>query len=127
MPLLDKTALRINHYADVKKMNEACKYFIGTFDFSSFVAAKSGKTDFVRTIYDAKIVDIGDGVYAFEVTGNGFLYNMVRIMFGTLVKVAYGKAEPEDIAEIINQKDRSKAGKTMSSHALFMKKVDYGA
>lgn len=125
LPLLDKTALRINDYADIALMNKACKDFIGTHDFASFVAAKSGKTDFVRTIYDAKIIEIGDGVFAFEVTGNGFLYNMVRIMFGTLLKVAYKKIKPEEITKIIEAKDRSKAGKTMPAHALFMKKVDY--
>lgn len=125
LPLLDKNALRINDYADIYLMNEACKKFIGTHDFASFVAAKSGKTDFVRTIYDAKIIEIGDGVFAFEVTGNGFLYNMVRIMFGTLLKVAYKKIKPEEITKIIEAKDRSKAGKTMPAHALFMKKVDY--
>lgn len=125
LPLLDKTALRINDYADISLISEACKKFIGTHDFASFVAAKSGKTDFVRTIYDAKIIEIGDGVFAFEVTGNGFLYNMVRIMFGTLLKVAYKKIKPEEITKIIEAKDRSKAGKTMPAHALFMKKVDY--
>ena len=127
LPLFEKTALRINHYADVSLMQQACKYFVGTHDFESFVASKSGKTDFVRTIYDAKIIDCGDGRYAFEVTGNGFLYNMVRIMFGTLVSVAYKKTKPEQIAEIIESKNRQKAGKTMSAHALFLKKVDYEA
>lgn len=125
LPLFEKTALRVNHYADVGLMNEACKYLIGTFDFESFVSAKSGKTDFVRTIYDAKIVSFDDGTYALEITGNGFLYNMVRIVFGTLLKVAYKKMKPEDIKKVIDGKDRSLAGKTVSSHALFMKKVDY--
>lgn len=127
LPLLEKTALRINHYADVELMKQACKYFVGTHDYESFVASKSGKTDFVRTIYDAKIIELDDGVFAFEVTGNGFLYNMVRIMFGTLVSVAYKKIKPEQIADIIEAKNRQRAGKTMSAHALFMKKVDYDA
>lgn len=125
LPLLEYQAVRINDYADVLKMNEACKFFVGTHDFSSFVAAKSGKTDFVRTIYDAKIVEIGDGIFAFEVTGNGFLYNMVRIMFGTLLKVAYKKANPEDIKLIIDAKDRKKAGKTMPAKGLVLKNVIY--
>ena len=125
LPLFNKIALRINDYADVEKMKEACGYLIGTHDFSSFVSKKSGKTDFVRTIYDAKIIEIGDGLYAFEITGNGFLYNMVRIIFGTLLKVGYNKANPEDVLNIIGQKSREKAGKTVSPHALFMKKVEY--
>ena len=98
---------------------------VGTHDFESFVARKSGKTDFVRTIYDAKIISIGDGLFAFEITGNGFLYNMVRIIFGTLLNVAYKKINPEDIREIIESKDRQKAGKTMPANALLMKKVTY--
>ncbi len=127
LPLFEKTALRINHFADVELMNEACKCFVGTHDFSSFVARKSGKTDFVRTIYDCKIVNLGDGLYALEITGNGFLYNMVRIVMGTLIQVAYKKIKPEDVLKIIEAKDRSKAGKTMPAHALLMKKVDYDA
>ena len=125
LPLLERSAVRINDYADVKMMNEACKFLIGTHDFSSFVAAKSGKTDFVRTIYDAKIIEVGDGVFAFEVTGNGFLYNMVRIIFGTLLKIAYGKAKPEEMKDIIEAKDRKRAGKTMPAKGLLMKSVVY--
>jgi tRNA pseudouridine38-40 synthase len=70
-------------------------------------------------------VEIGDGLFAFEVTGNGFLYNMVRILFGTLVNVAYKKIKPEEIKNIIEAKNRAKAGKTMPSKALILKKVDY--
>ncbi len=125
LPLLEPKAVRINDYADLTLMEQACKYLIGTFDFSSFVAQKSGKTDFVRTIYDAKIANIGDGIFAFEVTGNGFLYNMVRILFGTLLKVAYKKAKPEEIKSIIEAKDRKKAGKTMPAKGLVMKNVVY--
>lgn len=124
LPLF-KDAIRINDYADLNLMNEACKYLIGTHDFESFVARKSGKTDFVRTIYDAKIISLGDGLYVFEITGNGFLYNMVRIIFGTLLCVAYKKIKPEDIKTIIEVKDRQKAGKTMPAYALLMKKVEY--
>ena len=124
LPLF-KDALRINDYADLKLMDDACKYFVGTHDFSSFVARKSGKTDFVRTIYDAKIVSLGDGLFAFEITGNGFLYNMVRIIFGTLISVGYKKIKPEEIENIINSKNRQFAGKTMPAYALLMKKVVY--
>ena len=127
LPLFEKFAVRVNHYADVQLMKEACKFLIGTHDFEAFVSKKSGKTDFVRTVYDAKIVDNDDGTYSFEITGNGFLYNMVWIVFGTLLKVAYKKIKPEEITSIIESKDRSKAGKTMSPHALFMKNVDYDA
>ena len=110
---------------DLEKMKEACKYFIGTHDFRSFVSKKSGKNDFVRTIYDAKIIELFDGLYAFEITGNGFLYNMVRIIFGTILKVGYGQIKPQDVQSILEGKSRVLAGKTMPANALVMKKVEY--
>lgn len=125
LPLFEEIAFRVNDYVDLERMKEACKYFIGTRDYESFVSQKSGKTDFVRTIYDAKIVELGDGLFAFEVTGNGFLYNMVRIMFGTILKAGYGQIEPQEIENILNSKNRSLAGKTMPAKALVMKKVSY--
>ena len=125
LPLFEDTCLRINDYVDIKKMDEASKYFIGTHDFGSFVAKKSGKTDFVRTIYDSKIIAKDDGSYAYEVTGNGFLYNMVRIMFGTILKVGYGKMEPKAIVDILEKKNRIYSGKTMPAKALYMKSVEY--
>ena len=125
LPLFDDRAFRVNDYVNISKMQEACKYLVGTHDFGSFVAKKSGKTDFVRTIYESKIVELGDGLYAYEVTGNGFLYNMVRIIFGTILKVGYGKIEPEEIKKILEAKNRSASGKTMPAKALFMKNVEY--
>lgn len=125
LPLFEGRALRVNDYVDIKKMNEACKFLIGKHDFSSFVARKSGKTDFVRTIFDAKIVALDGGLYAFEITGDGFLYNMVRIIFGTLLNVGYNKYEPSEISSIIEAKSRAKAGKTMPAEALYLKNVEY--
>lgn len=98
---------------------------IGKHDFTSFVARKSGKTDFVRTIFDAKIKPVSADLYALEITGDGFLYNMVRIIFGTLIGVAYGKIEPQEIENIIDAKSRSKAGKTMPAEPLLLKNVEY--
>ena len=124
-PIFDEFALRINDYADVELMKQACKYFVGTFDFKSFVSRKSGKTDFVRTIYDAKIVSVTDNIYAFEITGNGFLYNMVRIIFGTLVQVGYKKIKPEEVTKIIQSENREYAGRTMPAYPLVLKNVVY--
>ena len=125
LPLFEDVAFRVNDYVSVERMKEACKYFVGTHDFGSFVSKKSGKTDFVRIIYESKIIELGDGMMAFEVTGNGFLYNMVRIMFGTILKAGYGKIEPKEIENILNGKNRALAGKTMPPKALVMKKVEY--
>lgn len=124
-PLFARSALRINDYADLNLMKKACSEFIGTFDFASFVSKKSGKTDFVRTIFDAKIVELGNGVYAFEITGNGFLYNMVRIIFGTILAVGYGKIDVSQIKNILEGKCRSLAGKTMPAFPLVLKDVQY--
>ena len=78
----------------------------------------------MRTIYRAKVLKQGDEI-VFSVTGNGFLYNMVRIMAGTLIAVGGGKLEAEDVAEIINGGDRNAAGKTMPACGLTLKSVEY--
>jgi len=124
-PHLVNRSNRVNDNVDVKLMGEACKYFVGSHDFKSFVARKSGKTDFVRTIYSAKIHKINDEEYEFEVSGNGFLYNMVRIMFGTLLLVGTKKIKPEDITKIIDGKNRNMAGKTEKPQGLYLKSVKY--
>ena len=124
-PIFDKFAVRINDYADVNKMSEAAKYFVGTHDFKAFVSRKSGKTNFERTIFDAKVYKVYEGLYAFSVTGDGFLYNMVRIMFGALTLAAYGKIKPSDILEIINAKNRALSGKTMPAKPLLLVGVQY--
>ncbi len=125
LPLFEDRAFRVNDNVSIEKMNEACRFFIGTHDFGSFVSKKSGKTDFVRTIFDARIIEVQEGLFAFEVTGNGFLYNMVRIMFGTILKAGYGQIIPSDIVDILNGKNRALAGKTMPPKGLVMKKVVY--
>lgn len=78
----------------------------------------------VRTIYDAKVYQDGDRVNI-ELTGNGFLYNMVRIISGTLLDVGIGKIEAKDIPEIIESGDRTRAGRTLPAHGLYLVKVDY--
>ena len=118
-------ALRVNDNIDVEKMKQACKYLVGTYDFRSFVTKKSGKTDFVRTVYSASIKETEDGLYEFEICGNGFLYNMVRIIMGTLIEVGSGRKVPEDISKIIAGQSRNLAGKTVLPHGLYMKKVEY--
>ncbi|MBQ7466707.1 MAG: tRNA pseudouridine(38-40) synthase TruA [Clostridia bacterium] len=124
-PLFENKALRVNDNIDIGKIKEACKYLIGKHDFTSFVARKSGKTDFVREIYDAEIIKTGDSEYMFKISGNGFLYNMVRIIMGTLLFVGSGKFAPEDVKKIIDAKDRRLAGKTVPPHGLYLLSVEY--
>jgi tRNA pseudouridine38-40 synthase len=109
---------------DVEKMQEAVKFFVGEHDFKAFKASGTSSKSSVRIIYDAKVIQDGDRI-KIELTGNGFLYNMVRIIAGTLVEVGEGKIQPEDISKIIEQKDRSKAGRTLPPNGLFLVNVNY--
>ena len=103
---------------------EAIKYFEGEHDFKGFKASGTSSKSSVRTIYKADVIEDGERIYI-ELTGSGFLYNMVRIISGTLVDVGLGKIDPEEISSIIDAKDRSKAGKTLPAHGLCLVKVEY--
>ena len=109
---------------DEDKMNEAAKYLIGEHDFKSFKASGTSSKSSVRTIFDAKVTREGELV-TIELTGNGFLYNMVRIIAGTLIDVGTNKIEPKDIKNILDAKDRLKAGKTLPPTGLYLVKVEY--
>ena len=109
---------------DVKKMKEAAKYFEGEHDFKGFKASGTSSKSSVRTIYNAEVKEDGKRIII-ELEGNGFLYNMVRIISGTLVDVGLGKIKPEEIPEIINSKDRTRAGKTLPPYGLYLVKVEY--
>jgi len=109
---------------DISKMKKAIKFFIGEHDFKAFKASGTSSKSSVRKILDAKIKEQGEKIFI-EITGNGFLYNMVRIIAGTLVDVGLGKIKPEEIEDIIEQGDRSKAGKTLPPHGLYLIEVNY--
>ena len=109
---------------DVEAMKKAIKYFEGEHDFKVFKASGTSSKSSVRTIYKTEIKKEGERILI-ELTGNGFLYNMVRIISGTLVDVGLGKIKPEDIPEIIKSKDRTKAGKTLPPYGLYLVKVEY--
>lgn len=110
---------------DIEKMREAIKYFEGEHDFKSFRASGTSSKSSVRIIYKAQIIQKDNNRIWLELTGNGFLYNMVRIISGTLVDVGLGKIKPSDIPEIINSKDRIKAGKTLPPQGLYLVNVEY--
>ncbi len=109
---------------DEEKMNKGIKYLIGEHDFKSFKASGTSSKSSVRTIYDAKVTREGE-IVTIELTGNGFLYNMVRIISGTLVDVGIGKIKPEEVKEILEAKDRLKAGKTLPPTGLYLVDVKY--
>ena len=109
---------------EMEKMKEAIKFFEGEHDFAAFKSSGTSSKSSVRTIYKANIWKEGDRIFV-ELTGNGFLYNMVRIIVGTLLDVGQGKIEPSQIAEIIESKDRTKAGRTVPAHGLCLMEVKY--
>ena len=109
---------------DVAKMQEAAKYFEGEHDFKAFKSSGTSAKNSVRTIYNASVKQEGEKIII-ELTGNGFLYNMVRIISGTLLDVGLHKIKPEEIKNIIEEKDRQKAGKTLPAHGLYLVEVKY--
>lgn len=113
------------HYPlDVEKMQKAAAYLEGEHDFKSFCSVHAQSETSVRTIYSCK-VSKEDDIITIRVTGNGFLYNMVRIIAGTLVKVGSGDVAPEQIPEILSACDRSAAGPTAPAHGLTMIGLEY--
>ena len=110
---------------DINKMQEAVKYFEGEHDFKAFKASGTSSKSSIRTIYKAEVIDAGNERIYIELTGNGFLYNMVRIISGTLVDVGLGKIQPKDIQEIIKLEKRENAGKTLPPQGLYLLKVEY--
>ena len=109
---------------DLSQMKKAIKYFEGEHDFKAFKASGTSSKSSVRTIYKADIYQENEKIFI-EITRNGFLYNMVRIIVGTLVEVGLGKIKPEKIIDIIQQGKRENAGKTFPPNGLYLLKVMY--
>ncbi|NTU24185.1 tRNA pseudouridine(38-40) synthase TruA [Brevibacillus sp. HB1.2] len=109
---------------DVYAMQQAAHYLVGEHDFTSFCSAKTYVEDKVRTVYGVTVEKSGDEVWV-TCRGNGFLYNMVRIIVGTLVEVGQGKRNPAELREILAACDREKAGKTAPAKGLIMWEVVY--
>lgn len=109
----------------IEKMNEAIEFFKGEHDFKAFCASGAGSKSTVRTIYDVKLYKTEEDRIIIELTGNGFLYNMIRIIAGTLFDVGVGNIKPEDVKAIIESKDRTRAGKTLLPNGLFLVNVEY--
>lgn len=109
---------------DVDKMKKAAEYIIGEHDFASFCSAGSQVKTTVRTVYRLD-VDKKDDIITIQISGNGFLYNMVRIIVGTLMKVGLGVYPPEHIKEIIDAKDRYAAGPKAPARGLTLVEIKY--
>ena len=109
---------------DVQKMKEACKFFIGEHDFKSFMTSGSQVSSTVREIFKLDVVENGEKIEIF-INADGYLYNMVRIITGTLVSVGEGKMSPLDIPGIIDAKNREKAGCTAPPQGLYLYEINY--
>ncbi len=122
-PLLSRYALHIKTPLDIEKMNELCGALVGTHDFKAFSSSKRTVTDTVRTITECKVWR-RDNLVLISVTGNGFLYNMVRIIVGTALDAAFGKLTKEDFENLFSL-GRKEIGMTVSPKGLFLQKVLY--
>lgn len=109
---------------DVEQMKKAAAYLVGEHDFTSFCTKKEEVTNCVRTIYSLDIEKTGDQI-VIRIRGNGFLYNMVRIITGTLLRVGGGLIKPEQIPGILAARDRSAAAETAPAHGLKLVKIEY--
>lgn len=109
---------------NIEAMEVASKYLIGTNDYTSFCSAKTNVDDKVRTVEEITF-NKQDDLLVITFVGTGFLYNMVRILVGTLLEVGSGRRDPETMEQILLQKDRTAAGKTAPPHGLYLWKVFY--
>lgn len=111
---------------NVELMKEASAYLLGTHDFSSFCASKTNVKDFVRTVHSIQFeVKKESSQLHMVINGNGFLYNMVRIIAGTLWEVSIGKKSVDELRHILESCDRREAGKTAPAHGLYLENVEY--
>ncbi|MEK3889030.1 tRNA pseudouridine(38-40) synthase TruA [Bacillus sp. FSL K6-3431] len=123
-PLKRKFTSYYPYKLNIDHMREAISHFIGTYDFTSFCSAKTTKENRVRTISTLHMEECENEII-FTFTGNGFLYNMVRIIVGTLLHVGNGKIAPSDIPDILAACDRKRAGQTAPAEGLYLWEVYY--
>lgn len=123
-PTRRKTTYFVSYDLDLEAMREASAYFLGEHDFASFCNVRTNVSSTVRTVSDLTIRREGDEI-RIRITGNGFLYNMVRIIVGTLVRVGRGYYRPEQVLEILEAKKRTEAGVTAPPQGLFLMEIRY--
>lgn len=109
---------------DVEKMQRAADYLVGEHDFKSFCTPKPDVENTVRTIYSIRVTKV-EHMVTIRINGNGFLYNMVRIIVGSLMKVGMGMIPPEEIKNILEAKDRTKAGHKAPACGLTLVEIEY--
>ena len=128
LPLFENRAMQVGFVPNIAEMQKAAKHLVGKHDFSSFCAANSGRTDFVRNVLSIEIkqqTTFGCPMLIFEITGEGFLYKMVRNIVGLLLEVGRGKHTEREVKEILEARDRKKAGRCAPACGLYLKGVVY--
>lgn len=123
-PFYSKYAFHYRYNIDAEYLNRECKAFVGTYDYCGFCSSKSDVEDTVRTVKNFEVWRDDDMVY-FRVEADGFLYNMVRIMVGTLLFVSEGKIKEGELINVIQSKERKSAGKTAPPQGLYLNKINY--
>lgn len=125
-PLKRRYSTLVSFPLDVEKMRQGAAYLVGEHDFASFCSVRTKVKDTVRTV---ESIEIGkeDADITIRVTGNGFLYNMVRIIAGTLIRVGRGFYAPERVREILEEKERTEAGVTAPPEGLVLVGIEYGS
>ena len=123
-PFRERFEYRVAEKLDVSKMREAASYLIGTHDFRYFCSSKRMKKATVRTIYEIRIEEEGKRL-TLSFRANGFLYNMVRILTGTLIEVGKGERTPESLSELFDARSREAAGYTVPGKGLVLESVEY--
>ena len=123
-PLCRLTTSHVSFPLDEEKMQAAANYLTGTHDFKSFCNIRTNTDDTIRTIYSLDVIRDGEEI-KIRVSGNGFLYNMVRIIAGTLIRVGRGFYQPEQIKEILDAKERTEAGVTAPPQGLTLVGIEY--
>lgn len=124
-PLKRRTTAFVSYDLDVERMRVGAAYLVGEHDFVSFCNVRTSVEDTVRRIEDIQITQEGPEIII-RISGNGFLYNMVRIIAGTLIRVGRGYYEPQKVREILESKKRTEAGVTAPPQGLVLVEINYG-
>lgn len=124
-PMVRLYSLFVYYHLDEEKMQQAADYLVGEHDFKSFCTPKEDVENTVRTIYFIRVIREGNMV-RIQINGNGFLYNMVRIIVGSLLKVGMGMIPPEEVKNILEARDRTRAGHKAAACGLTLVGIEYG-
>jgi len=123
-PFMRKHSMHVNKKLNVESMKKAAKHLVGSHDFTAFSNAKSKKKSMVRNIYSIEIEKV-DGFLQIRVSGDGFLYNMVRKIVGTLIEVGLGKRDAKEISGMIHSKDRGSVSSLADPGGLYLESIEF--